>query len=197
MRSKKLPVRPLIQVCRAVFVPARRSLLLALTALLLAPDSPAQAQEPKKIPRIGFLSGRRNPTPAMPDPNASAFRQGLRELGYTEGKNIVIEYRYAGGKLESIPSLVTELIRLKVAVVVSPHGGAVRAAGQATRTVPIVMVTNLDPVASGIVRNLAHAGGNITGLTRLTRESGGKRLELVKDSGSDQVSHRSPLECGR
>jgi putative ABC transport system substrate-binding protein len=78
--------------------------------------------------------------------------------------------------------LVTELIRLKVDVVVSPHGGAVRAAGQATKTVPIVMVTNLDPVASGIVHNLAHPGGNITGLTRLTRELGGKRLELVKDT---------------
>jgi hypothetical protein len=101
MRSKKFALRPVVQVFRTVFLPRPRSLVLALSALLLAPGFPAQAQEPTKIPRIGFLSGRRNPTPTMPDPNASAFRQGLRELGYTEGKNMVIEYRYAGGKLNT------------------------------------------------------------------------------------------------
>jgi len=154
---------------------------LALSALFFALSFVAEAQQPKKVPRIGFLSGRGNPTAATPDPNASAFRQGLRDLGYIEGKNILIEYRYAAGKLEAIPSLVTELMRLKVDVFVSPHSGAIRTFGQATKAVPIVMVTNLDPVATGIVASLAHPGGNITGLTRLTRELGGKRLELLKE----------------
>jgi len=152
-----------------------------LAAVILTPFDSTLAQQPQKIPRIGFVSGRGNPTPTMADPNASAFRQGLRDLGYIEGKNILIEYRYAGGKPGSIPSLVDELVQLKVNIFVSPHAGAIRTAGQATKTVPIVMVTNVDPVATGIVDSLAHPGGNITGLTRLTRELGGKRLELLKE----------------
>jgi putative tryptophan/tyrosine transport system substrate-binding protein len=156
-------------------------LFYILAAVILTPSDSALAQQPQKIPRIGFLSGRGNPTPTMPDPNASAFRQGLRDLGYIEGKNILIEYRYAGGKPGSIPSLADELMQLKVDVFVSPHDGAIRTARQATKTIPIVMMITGDPVATGLIDSLARPGGNITGLTRLTRELSGKRLELLKE----------------
>jgi putative tryptophan/tyrosine transport system substrate-binding protein len=141
----------------------------------------AEAQQPRKVPRIGFLSGRGNPTPTAPDPNTEAFRQGLRHLGYVEGKNIVIEYRGAEGKADPIPELVAGLVQLKVDVLVSGTLTAIRAAKQATNSIPIVMVTTVDPVAAGLVDSLAHPGGNITGLTRLTRELSGKRLELLKE----------------
>jgi putative tryptophan/tyrosine transport system substrate-binding protein len=135
----------------------------------------------EESPRIGYLSGRGAPTAATPDPNADAFRQGLRDLGYIEGKNILVEYRYAEAKEDRIPGLVAELVQLKVDVLVFPNAPAVRAAKQATKTIPIVMVTNVDPVTAGYVDSLARPGGNITGLTRLTRELSGKRLELLKE----------------
>src|SRR5215813_11166463 len=138
----------------------------------------AEAQQPTKIRRIGYVSGS---GPVTSDPRFDALRQGLRDLGYIEGKNILLEYRYAEGKQDPIPSLVAELVQLEVDVLVSPSLPAVRAAKQATKTIPIVMVFNADPIATGIVDSLAHPGGNITGLTRLTRELGGKRLELLKD----------------
>ena len=141
----------------------------------------AQAQQPKKVPRIGFLSGRGAPTPTTPDPTAAAFQQGLRDLGYTEGKNILVEYRYAEGTQDRWPGLVAELVQLKVDVLVSPVGAAIRAAKQATSTIPIVMMITADPVAVGLVDSLARPGGNITGLTRLTIELSGKRLELLKE----------------
>ena len=155
--------------------------ILTLCALLFALSLSAEAQQPKKVPRIAFLSGRGDPTAVAPDPNAEAFRQGLRDLGYIEGKNIVVEYRYAGGKLDRLPSIVAELVQLKLDLFVSPQDGAIRIAKQATKTLPIVMVTNVDPVATGMVDSLAHPGGNVTGLTRLTRELSGNRLELLRE----------------
>ena len=139
----------------------------------------AEAQQPEKIPRIGYLSGTGDPT--NPEPQVEAFRQGLRDLGYVEGKNILVEYRYAEGKPDRIPSLVAELVQLKVDVLVATAPPAIRAAKQATKTIPIVMVTTQDPVATGLVDSLARPGGNITGLTRLTRDLSGKRLELLKE----------------
>ena len=110
-----------------------------------------------------------------------AFRRGLRDLGYIEGKNILVEDRYAEGKADRIPSLVAELVQLKVDILVSPNSAAIRAAKESTKTIPIVMVITDDPVATGLVDSLARPGGNVTGLTRLTQELNGKRLELLKE----------------
>ena len=159
---------------------SKKILLSAVATFILASFHLAQAQQAKKIPRIGYLSGRGDPS--TPDPLVEAFRQGLRDLGYIEGKNILVEYRYAEGKLDRILSLVAELVQLKVDVLVSATPGAIRAAKQATKTIPIVMLTNVDPVATGIVDSLARPGGNITGLTQLSRDLSGKRLELFKET---------------
>jgi putative tryptophan/tyrosine transport system substrate-binding protein len=153
--------------------------VLTLFAMLLALRVSAEAQQPKKIPLIGFVSGSGDPS--NPGPLVDAFRQGLRELGYNEGKNVLVEYRYAEGKSERVVSLVVELVQLKVDVLVSSQLPGVRAAKQATNTIPIVMVVTVDPVATGLVNSLAHPGGNITGLTRLTRDLSGKRLELLNE----------------
>jgi putative tryptophan/tyrosine transport system substrate-binding protein len=147
--------------------------VLSLCAMLLALCSPVEAQQPKKVPLIGHL--------LQPGPAMDAFRQGLRDLGYIEGKNIQVENRRGGEKLELVPSLVAELVQLKVDVLVSGNLATIRAAKEATKTIPIVMVVAVDPVATGLVDSLAHPGGNITGLTRLTRELNGKRLELLKE----------------
>ena len=151
---------------------------LLLTFFLLT-VSLAQAQQPTKIPRIGYLDG------AFPSTNAAridAFRQGLHELGYVEGKNIVIEYRHAEGKLDRLPALAAELVRLKVEVLVMGGGGASTVSGkEATKTIPIVMVAAIDPVGQGFVTSLARPGGNVTGLSTLSPEISGKRLELLKE----------------
>jgi putative tryptophan/tyrosine transport system substrate-binding protein len=160
----------------------KKILVSILAVVILAFVHPAEAQQPMKVPRIEFLSGRSDPTPTNPDPNASAFRQGLRDLGYIEGKNIVVEYRYFEGKVDRIPTLVVELEQLKVDVLVSPTLQVIRIAKQATKTIPIVMGTTVDPVATGLVDSLAQPGGNVTGLTRLTNELRGKRLELFKEA---------------
>jgi len=139
-----------------------------------------EAQQPAKISRIGVLSSSGNS--GTPGSQIEAFRQGLRDLGYIEGKNILVEYRYAEGEQDRIPSLVTELVQLKVDVLVVTALTAVRAAKQATKTTPVVMVILSDPVATGLVDSLARPGGNITGFTRLTRELNGKRLELLKEA---------------
>jgi putative ABC transport system substrate-binding protein len=152
---------------------------LTLSAMLFALCLPAQAQQPARIPRIGYLAGFGNPN--NPGPQVEAFRQGLRELGYIEGKNLLVEYRYVEEKQDRVPSLVAELLQLKVDILVIPHTGAIYAAKQATKAIPIVMVTNIDPVANGIVDSLAHPGANITGVARLSRELAGKRLELLKE----------------
>jgi len=147
--------------------------------LLLAVSVIAEAQEAKKMPRIGYISGPGDAS--NPGPYVEALRQGLRDLGYIEGKNFVIEYRGAGGKTERYPSLVDELVKLKVDVLVVPTLPAVLAAKQATKTIPIVMVSNRDPVATGVVDSLARPGGNITGLATLSTDLSGKRLELLME----------------
>jgi putative ABC transport system substrate-binding protein len=152
---------------------------IALCALLFAICDSAQAQQPTKIPRIGFLPG--SGEPSTPGPHVEAFRQELRDLGYVDGKNILVEYRYIQGKSDRVPSLVAELVQLKVDALVLVTPPSIRAAKQATKTIPIIMVTTQDPVAAGIVDSLARPGGNITGLTRLTVELSGKRLELFKE----------------
>jgi putative ABC transport system substrate-binding protein len=151
----------------------------ALSAMLFPLCFPVWAQQAKKLPRIGYLVTAGDP--GNPDSPDKAFRQGLRDLGYVEGENILIEYRYLEGKRDRIPSLVAELVQLKVDVLVASTPPAIRAAKQATKTIPIVMVTTNDPVATGIVDSLARPGGNITGLTRLTRDLSGKRLELLRE----------------
>jgi putative ABC transport system substrate-binding protein len=153
--------------------------VLTLSAMVFALSLPAEAQQ-AKIPRIGFVSGAGDPS--NPGPTVEAFRQGLRDRGHIEGKNIVVEYRYAEGKQDRVSSLVTELVQLKVDVLVSSSQPGTRAAQRATKTIPIVMVASFDPVATGIISSLARPGGNITGVSRLQRELAGKRLELLKET---------------
>jgi putative tryptophan/tyrosine transport system substrate-binding protein len=154
---------------------------LALSALLLALCVSAGAQQPKKVPRIGYLSGV---DPARESARSETFRLALRELGYIEGQNIAIEYRYAEGKRDRNPELAAELVRLKVDIIVGPSGSApIWAAKNATKTIPIVMMAlAADPVEAGFIESLARPGGNVTGLTILSRELGGKRLELLKEA---------------
>ena len=154
--------------------------VLTLCAMLFALSVPAQAQQPTKIPRIGYVSGSGDAN--NPGSNVEAFRQGLRDLGYFDGKNILVEYRYAEGNQDRIPGLVAELVQLKVEILVVGAQASIRAAKNATKTIPIVMVSSVDPVAAGMVDSLAHPGGNITGLSRLTRDLSGKRLELLKEA---------------
>ena len=123
---------------------------LALSTVLVSLNSLTEAQQPPKIPRIGFISGRGIPTAARPDPNAAAFQRGLRDMGYIEGRNILIEIRYAEGNVARASTLVSELLQLKIDVLVTPYSSAINAAKQATTTIPIVMVTTVDPVATGI-----------------------------------------------
>jgi len=154
---------------------------LALSALLSPVSFPVQAQQPVKVFRIGIATGRMDANNS--GPQVEAFGQGLRALGYIEGKNILMEYRFLEGNLDVYSKLVVELVSLKVDVLVL-FGAlpAIRAAKQATKTIPIVIVTTQDPVATGIVDSLARPGGNITGVTTLQRELSGKRLELLKDA---------------
>jgi putative tryptophan/tyrosine transport system substrate-binding protein len=148
---------------------------ILLSELQLA--SVAAVESQTKIPRIGYVSG--SGTADNPGPYVEALRQGLRDLGYVERKNFLIEYRGAQGKPDRIPKLIVDLVQSKVDVLVVPTSGGVRAASQATKTIPIVMVTQVDPVATGVVDSLARPGGNITGLTTLQRDLSGKRLELL------------------
>jgi putative ABC transport system substrate-binding protein len=154
-------------------------LCLSITALLSNPPS-VPAQQPKKIPRIGYVSG--TGSSSAPGPYFEALRKGLHDLGHIDGKNIVIEFRGAEGKPTRIPDLIAELVQLKVDVLVSGNFPAASAAKQATKTIPIVMVTNEDPVATRLIDSLARPGGNITGIATLQRELGGKRLELLTEA---------------
>ena len=138
--------------------------------------SVAAAQQPKQLPRIGYLSGSSPSADAM---RHKAFRQGLRELGYIEGETIVIEWRFAEGKLKRFPDLANDLVRLNVDVIVTGGSGATRMARGATQTIPIVMAQDSNPVGDGFVASLARPGGNITGLTNVSSEVSGKRLELL------------------
>jgi len=157
----------------------RNTFIWLLASFLLTAFSPAEAQQQGKVPRIGYMaSGGDINNPGF---IVEAFRRGLRDLGYIEGKNIVVEYRYPGADPRDLGA-VAELIQLKVDVLVSSSAGAIRAAKQATKTIPIVMMASFDPVETGIVDSLARPGGNITGVARLTHELNGKRLELFKEA---------------
>ena len=151
--------------------------LCLLTTVLLTVSS-ALAQRPKKVARIGYLSAS---STAEVSPRTEAFRQSLRDLGYKEGTNLIIEFRYAEGKFDRLATLAAELVRLNVDIIVTAGPSVTRPAKEATATIPIVMTNDSDPVASGFVASLARPGGNITGLTNLAQELSGKRLELLKD----------------
>jgi putative ABC transport system substrate-binding protein len=153
-------------------------IVLGLCSLLLAPCSAVEAQQPKGIPRLGYLTGAYFSAIAS---RTEAFRQGLRELGYVEGKNIVIEWRSAEGKLDRVPTLAAELVHLKVDIVVTAGAAVTGPTKEATSTIPIVMAQDSDPVRNGFVASLARPGGNITGLSNLAPELRGKRLELLKE----------------
>ena len=161
--------------------PGTKSILVWLLAtIFLATALVAEAQQPKKVPRIGYLSGL---DPASDSTRAEAFRLALRERGYIEGQSIAIEYRYAEGKRDRYPELVAELVRLKVDIIVIGGDLLIRAAKNATKTIPIVMLgVGSDPVEAGHVESLARPGGNVTGITNIGRELGGKWLELLKEA---------------
>ena len=154
---------------------------ILVVVVLLAVAVIAEAQQPKKVPRIGYLS---NLDPNRESARSEAIRLALRERGYVEGQNIAFEYRYAEGKLDRLPELAAELVRLKVDIIVVAGGDTtIRAAKNATKTIPIVMAgSGGDPVEAGFVESLARPGGNVTGMTNLIRELGGKRLELLKEA---------------
>jgi putative ABC transport system substrate-binding protein len=159
----------------------RKIFCLALYALLFALCFPAEAQQPKKVSRIGYLSVL---DPALESARSEGIRLALRERGYIEGQNIATEYRYAEGKLDRLPELAAELVRLKVdIIVVAGANTLIRAAQNATKTIPIVMAGAApDPVEAGFVESLARPGGNVTGLALLVSELAGKRLELLKEA---------------
>ena len=149
-----------------------RTIIVLLVGLTLVSVPFVEAQQPTKVPLIGYLTATSS--------DDGAFRQGLRELGYVEEKSIVIEWRFAKGKLDWLPDLAAELVRMKVNVIVVAGGNAALAAKKATSNIPIVIASASDPVGSGLVASLARPGGNITGLTLITPELNGKRLELLQ-----------------
>jgi ABC-type uncharacterized transport system substrate-binding protein len=153
-------------------------LYFVLCALLFAPCVLAEAQQSQKLARIGYLTGS---SISVITERTEAFRQGLRDLGYIDGKNIEIAWKSADGKLDRLPALAADLVRLKVDTIVTTGAAPTRAAKQATKTVPIIMAQDIDPVGSGFVASLAHPGGNITGLSSLSVDISGKRLELLKE----------------
>jgi len=157
----------------------RRTFISGLTFGLLAAPLAAEAQPPGKVPRIGVLVVA---TRSFFSTRIESFRQGLRELGYVEGKNVLIEYRYAEGKLDLLPALASELVQLKVDVIVTASPPGVQAAKNATSTIPIVFAAIGDPVGGGFVASLARPGGNVTGLSILAPALSGKRLELLKEA---------------
>jgi len=156
----------------------KKIIFLALCSLLFALCSAVDAQQPTKIPRIGFLVAG---VPSAVAARFEAFRQALRELGYIDGKNIVIESRYAEGKLDRLPALATELVRLKVDIILSAGTAVTRPASEATKLIPIVMAQDSDPIGNGFVASLSRPGGNITGLSTYYPEISGKQLELLKE----------------
>ena len=159
----------------------RKIIICLLTTALVSIAPLVGAQQPKKVTRIGYLSST---NPARESARFEAIRLALRELGYIEGQNIAIEYRYSVGKADRYPELAAELVRLKVdVIVVTGRASWVRAAKNATKTIPIVMLgSRTDPVVEGFIESLARPGGNVTGLTLLGGELGGKRMELLKEA---------------
>jgi ABC-type uncharacterized transport system substrate-binding protein len=157
----------------------KKVIVRTLCTLLFALCVPVAAQPATKVPQIGYLSATSAPEASA---RTEAFRQGLRELGYIEGKNIAFVYRTTGGKSGLNAELAAELVRLKVDIIVTDITGLALAAKKATKTIPIVMTTSTDPVGTGLVASLARPGGNITGLTNVGAELGGKHLELLKEA---------------
>ncbi len=155
----------------------RRAFICTISGALLTAPFAAEAQQAAKIARIGYLTTNLAAGHAL-----EAFRQELRDLGYVEGRNVVIEYRAAEGKSERLPALAAELVALKVDVIVAPTTPAALAAKQATRTLPIVFIGSADPVADGLVTSLARPGGNVTGLSSVAPDLVGKRLEQLKQA---------------
>jgi ABC-type uncharacterized transport system substrate-binding protein len=173
----------------------RINTVLLLIGFVLASIHLVEAQQPKKLPRIGYIATAGDSN--NPGLVVAAFREGLRDLGYIEGKNIIVEYRYPGTEPERLTSFVPELIRLKVDALVTSSTAAIRAAKETTKIIPIVMIATFDPVRAGMADSLARPGRNITGVLRLTHELSGKRLELVKEAvprmsrvGSLRSEHR-------
>jgi putative ABC transport system substrate-binding protein len=173
-------------------------LLLAVCAMLFVASRPAEGQQPAKtpaqhsakIPRIGYLAAG---DPSSAGRTVEAFRQGLRDLGYIEGKTILFEYRFAEGKQDRVPNLVKELVQVNVDVLVVIFLPGIRAAKEATNTIPIVMVAAVDPVATGIVESFARPGGNITGVATLQRDLGREETGVVDGSSSTDIARRGPL----
>jgi len=160
-----------------IFELRRRQLMAGSAAFLLA--KLARAQPASKSWRIGILSLRSRPASFDSDRNFSAFRGGLRELGYVDGQNVTLEWRFADGESGRLPALAEELVRLKVDVIVTAGNQSIEAARKATATIPIVIATSIDPVGSGFVASLARPGGNITGLSNLTGETSAKHVEIL------------------
>jgi ABC-type uncharacterized transport system substrate-binding protein len=154
-----------------------------MTVVISLLTHPAEAQQPAKIRRMGWLSTRSGPSePGFNKLGYDRFLQGLREQGWVEGQNLIIERRYAKGKAESLPHLAAELVSLRAEVIVAAESAAIRHAAQATRTIPIVMTVHGDPVGEGYIASLARPGGNITGLSNVSPDLAGKRLELLKEA---------------
>ena len=158
---------------------SKNNLVWLLITFLITATSLTHAQLPAKIPRVGVVSGSAARGAAIS--SIKIFRQALQDLGYSEGKNILLEYRYTEGDRDRVPGILAELMSLKVDILFSTQTIVIRAAKQATKTVPIVMAITPDPVAAGLVDSLARPGGNVTGVTLLTRELSGKRLELLTE----------------
>jgi putative tryptophan/tyrosine transport system substrate-binding protein len=156
-----------------------RKLVYFASATMLLGFGTAEPQQPTKMPRIGYVSGTGNSTDQ--GPYVEALRQGLRDLGHVEGRSFAIEFRGAEGKLDRIQGIINDLVKLKVDVLVVPIRAAIFSAREATNTIPIVMIAGTDPVADGLVNSLARPGGNITGLSTLTLDLGGKRFELLAE----------------
>src|SRR5688500_9375970 len=155
-------------------------LISLLTIILIGPARELDAQQSVRTHRLGYISG--TGTASNQGPYVEALRQGLRDLGYIEGKNIIIEFRGAEGHMDRVPNLAAELVQLNVDVLVLPILPAILAAKKATRTIPIVMIANADPVAAGFVESLARPGGNITGFATLSADLSGKRLEMLTET---------------
>jgi putative tryptophan/tyrosine transport system substrate-binding protein len=154
---------------------------VAVCAILVVLWSSSHAEESKKLARIGFLAGTARASATEKGANFAVFLEALRELGYAEGKNVVFQYRNAQGNLQTVPQLVKELVDLNVDVFVSTNPTAIRAAKEMTKSISIVMIITQDPVATGIINSLAHPGANVTGVSLLSRELSGKRLELFQE----------------
>src|ERR1051325_7715496 len=155
----------------------KRFLISIFAVVIFASAHPAETQQPKKVPRIGYLT-----TGSPSSASVRAFQQGLRDLGYIESQNITIEYRSSEGMAERLPNLVAELVQLKVDILIVSGSLTTQAAKNATQTIPIVMTTVTDPVVTGLIASLAHPGGNVTGLSNLGSDLGGKQMELLQGS---------------